>query len=410
MTDITLKLRNLHPKQMEIKHATEKRRVIVAGRRVGKTTLMADIAIEGLLAGKRVLYCAPVHDQTEAFWDEVTRLLTPLVKAGILDKNETLKRIKGEGFGRIRAKTGHRADSLRGDNGDIIIMDEYSLMDADIWDKVIAPMLLDNDGTIYFIFTPKMKNHAYKLYIKAKHDETGRWAAWNFSSHENPHLSAEALQEITADMTADAYQQEIMAQFLDGDGQVFRRVQENMTSDGKCDNPRHLHLAGVDWGKHNDYTVISVGCRDCMKELYMDRFNQIDYSFQRKRLVSAVKRFNVRGILAERNSIGEPNIEELQRAGIPMMQGDDRKPGWNATGTSKPILIETLALSLEEMAFAFLPVEVATDEMEAYEQKQSSTGKTTYNAPTGKDNHDDTVIARALAVRALTRYRSAVIA
>ena len=156
MTDITLKLRNLHPKQMEIKHATEKRRVIVAGRRVGKTTLMADIAIEGLLSGKRVLYCAPVHDQTEAFWDEVTRLLAPLVKAGILEKNETLKRIKGEGFGRIRAKTGHRADSLRGDNGDIIIMDEYSLMDADIWDKVIAPMLLDNDGTIYFIFTPKM--------------------------------------------------------------------------------------------------------------------------------------------------------------------------------------------------------------------------------------------------------------
>jgi hypothetical protein len=65
-------------------------------------------------------------------------------------------------------------------------------------------MLLDNDGDAAFIFTPKRKNHAFHLYQRAVTDDTGRWAAFHFTSFDNPHLSKDALAEITATPTGRA--------------------------------------------------------------------------------------------------------------------------------------------------------------------------------------------------------------
>src|SRR3990167_1521045 len=54
--------------------------------------------------------------------------------------------------------------------------------------------------------------HAPKMFKAAKADRSGRWAAFHFSSRENPHISAEALAEVTADMTQIAIKQEIEAE------------------------------------------------------------------------------------------------------------------------------------------------------------------------------------------------------
>ena len=40
---------------------------------------------------------------------------------------------------------------------------------------------------------------------------------------DNPHLSREALDEITGDLTDEAYRQEIMAEFLEGEGIGFSK-------------------------------------------------------------------------------------------------------------------------------------------------------------------------------------------
>ncbi|NIV32807.1 MAG: hypothetical protein GWN58_26185, partial [Anaerolineae bacterium] len=56
-----------HSKQQAIRQSKAKRRVIVAGRRGGKTTGAAILAVEGMLRGKRVLEAAPTMEQTEAF-------------------------------------------------------------------------------------------------------------------------------------------------------------------------------------------------------------------------------------------------------------------------------------------------------------------------------------------------------
>ena len=43
-------------------------------------------------------------------------------------------------------------------------------------------------------------------------DTSGRWKTFRFTSHDNPHISAQALADITWDMTRMAYRQEVEAE------------------------------------------------------------------------------------------------------------------------------------------------------------------------------------------------------
>lgn len=233
---INVKLRRPHARQCEFLDSLAKRRVIRAGRRGGKTVGMAIHAVDRFLRGRRVLYAAPTHDQVGTFWFEVTESLREGIDAGVFVKNETNKSIElPHTKQRIRAKTAWNADTLRGDFADELILDEFQLMNEDTWDTVGAPMLLDNDGNATFIYTPpslrmaarsKARNprHAAELFKRAQEDTTGRWAAFHFTSLDNPHISREALDEIAQDMTATAYAQEILAEDRDdAPGALWKR-------------------------------------------------------------------------------------------------------------------------------------------------------------------------------------------
>jgi hypothetical protein len=349
-----------------------------------------------MLNGRRVLEAAPTADQTNAFWEACKRALSVPLAANAIYKNESERIMKmPKGDGRIKTKTAWDADSLRGDYADLLILDEFSLMSPDTWDEVGAPMLLDNDGDAVFIFTPKRKNHAHTFYARARGDDSGRWAAWHFTSHDNPHLSQEALGEITADMTEDAYRQEILAEFLDNEGAVFRNIKACLNAPLYPTPEQHVghHIvAGTDWGKHQDYHATSIGCATCRVELELYRIKSADYIYQRERTKQLFRHWNVGIGLAETNAMGEPNLELLQQDGLPV-------DGFTTTATSKPPLIENLKLALEAVEWQFLDEPVATAELEAYEQKVSTTtGRSSYSAPEGV--HDDTVMARALMVRA----------
>jgi hypothetical protein len=223
-TEIPVTIRRPHAQQERFIYHRAKRKVIRAGRRGGKTVGMATLAVLGFMAGQRVLYAAPTIDQVDRFWYEVKLALDAAVQSKALYKNETEHLIERPGtLNRIRAKTAWNADTLRGDYADLLILDEYQLMSEDAWGRVGAPMLADNNGDAVFIYTPpslhsrgqtkaRDPQHAAKLYKRALADTTGRWAAFHFTSFENPYISHEALRDLTEDMTAQAYDQEIMAE------------------------------------------------------------------------------------------------------------------------------------------------------------------------------------------------------
>ena len=399
-TAVEVWLPDPHPKQAAIMDSSAKRVVINAARRAGKTTIASMVAVEKMFDGKRVLLASTTQDQADASWEKCKEWLQPVIEAGVVEKNEQRRSLTSWHGGRIRVKTASDADTLRGDHADFLVLDECALLAPDAWDKVGAPMLLDNDGDAWFISTPRRRNWFHDLYQKAVADTSGRWQAWHFTSYDNPHLSKAALDEITSDLTDEAYRQEILAEFLEGEGAVFRNIIANLTAPMNAqpaDHAGHRIVMGVDWAQKNDFTCLSVVCNECRLEVALDRFNKIDWAFQRARLDALAKRWNVAHIEAEENSIGSPNIEALQREGLPVVP-------FTTTAASKPPLIQSLALAFERSECKWLDVPAATAELHAFESKVAvNTQRISYAAPEGL--HDDTVVARALAWRAITSTR-----
>lgn len=217
-------LRPPHPKQADFIDSKSKRIIIRAGRRGGKTVGVAIKALVAFLSGKRVLYAAPTSEQTDAFWFEITIALSEAINAGAYILNKTERYIEKPGTkNRIRAKTAWDADSLRGDWADLLVFDEWQLSNEDAWEVVGAPMLMDNNGDVVFIYTPPSlrsagvskahdPRHAAKMFRKALDDTTGLWEAFHFTSMDNPHISREGLAAAIGDMSRASYLQEILAE------------------------------------------------------------------------------------------------------------------------------------------------------------------------------------------------------
>ena len=388
---LVVRLPKPHVKQAEIEDCKLKRILVNAGRRAGKTFMVSRIAINKANAGKRVLYIAPITDQTDAFWEMVCEWLAIPIAVGLVKKNEqkrTLLFLKSGG--RIQAKTGKLPDHLRGGWGDYIILDEYAYQNPIVWTKVCSPMTADTNATVMFISTPDYRNHFYLMYLKALINK--KWKVFTFSTLDNPHLSEEALDSLTEDMTDVDYRQEILAEFIPGEGSVFSVNKDDFypaepMAQVLQEHKGHRIVAGLDWGQRNDFTALSIGCATCQKEVYLTRTNKLDYIDQREILKPIIQGFDDLELLAEANSIGVPNIEQLRADGVPTNS-------FMTTNSSKANIVQQLKLSFNQRAWKWIDDATAWNELEAYEMKVTPSGNRTYNAPQGLN--DDYVLARML--------------
>lgn len=381
-----------HNKQAEIEACDKKRILINAGRRAGKTFMVSRISIRQAERGRKVLYIAPVSSQTDAYWELLCTWLQDAIAVGLVKKNETKRTLTFVMTGgRIQALTGKLPDHLRGGSGDYIILDEYAYQNEIIWTRVCAPMTADTNANVIFISTPDFRNHFYLLYLKAMQDPS--WAVFTFSTLENPHLSQEALEALTKDMTEEDYRQEILAEFLPGEGTVFRVKPEDFYKAPTLEEIHYYHkdhrlVAGLDWGQKDDFTVLSVGCSTCCREVMLRRMKEIDYPTQRDWLKIHLADIGMPvALLAEENSIGLPNIQQLRRDGIEVA-------GFTMSNSSKAGLVQGLRLAFHQGSWKWIEDKDGWLELEAYQQSRTPSGLFTYGAAAGM--HDDIVTARMI--------------
>ena len=196
-------------------------------------------------------------------------------------------------------------------------------------------------------------------------------------------------------MSERTYQEEWLAEFQDDGGTVFRNVRACILDSAPVYDPGHRYVMGVDWAQSYDYTVLVIFDATTNQMVDIDRFNQISWDVQRSRLKVMADRWKVDMILAELNSIGGPNVEALQREGLPVQ-------GFTTTSASKAELIQALALAFEQQAIGLLDYPPLIHELNRFEMERLAGGSWRYGAPQG--SHDDTVIALALAWWAALRY------
>lgn len=390
-----IKVERPHQAQQEILNAEQRFNVVSCGRRFGKTRLALIRSLAPVLSGKPVAYFAPTYKMLKEFWREAVELYKPV----IIETSTAEHRFSTVNGGSFSMWSLDSADTVRGRKYALALIDEAAMVAdlEDAWNKVIRPTLTDYEGGADFYSTPKGLNFFHTLYTRGLDPSFPEWQSFHFPTLSNPFIKEAEVNAAQEELPVNVFRQEYLAEFIQGEGVVFRNITANLYDGGDTAEQHRGHniVAGVDWGQVDDFTTISVVCEDCRRELELDRFNQIDWSFQRERLKVVFERWGISHAQVELNSIGSPNFESLCDLGLPVS-------GFTMTAQSKPQVIQSLALALEKEETKWLDDPVATRELEAYEAKRNeTTGRISYNAPTGF--HDDTVIARALANDVLNR-------
>jgi hypothetical protein len=336
--------------------------------------------------GMRCWWLSPTYQMASQVWRDLKAEIRGFHNTTI---SETERRIDFEKGGMIAIRSTHYPDNLRGEGLDYAVLDEYAFMAPTVWSQVVRPMLTERRGGATFLSTPFGRNHFWDLYQIGLDPEEHEWSSFQLPTSENPYIKPEEIEAIQRATPERIFREEYLAQFISDAGQVFRGIEEAATAPMTATPVAgRRYIAGVDWGREHDYTVIAVIDAETAQMVALDRFNRIGWELQRGRLKTLCEVWNPAVIWAEANSIGAVNIEALQADGLPV------RP-FMTTAQSKRQLIEGLALAIERRELALTPDPILLAELASYTMERLPGGGYRYSAPAG--SHDDTVIATALA-------------
>jgi len=385
---MTLLLPNLRRDQkMILKHPAETK-VLSMGRRWGKTVLGGTTSLYFASQGARVAWTVPTYKNGRPLWRWAENAVAPLRKSKQADVSRAERVVQFNGGGFLGIYSMDNENSIRGEAFHFVIVDEAARISEEAWTDAIQPTLADYGGHAILISTPNGKNWFWKEWL---HGREGRADihSWQAPTADNPNLRIRRAAELAKDRVSErTYQQEWLAQFVD-DGSIFRNVQAQATATEQPAIDGHTYVMGCDWGKYNDYTVLTVIDATTHQVVCLDRFNQIDYHLQLGRVKVLADRYQPDVIIAEKNAMGDPIIEQLfYEHGLPVQP-------FVTTNASKAKVIDALSLAFERSSLAILNHPVLIGELQAYEAQRLPGGLLRYSAPDGM--HDDCVISLALA-------------
>lgn len=214
----------LHAKQMVVYRSQARFRVVVAGRRWGKTALARILMITRAArkSKQKVWYVAPSYRMAkQIMWLD---LQDAIPKGWIRKINETTLTITLINGSRIELKGADKPDSLRGVGIHFLVLDEFQDISEETWTQVLRPTLADTRGEAIFIGTPKAYNYLYKLYKNGqdpKKVSSLEWESWQFPTITSPFIPRSEIEAARKDMDEKSFRQEFEASFETMSGRVY---------------------------------------------------------------------------------------------------------------------------------------------------------------------------------------------
>ena len=195
-------------------------RVVVAGRRFGKTFLSTAELIRAALSGdsKNCWYIAPTYKAAkEIAWGMLIQAIPPEY---ITKTNETALTLHLANGSVISLKGAEKPDNLRGRALDFCVLDEFADMRKEAWFEVIRPSLSDRKGSAIFIGTPKGRNHFYDLWTKGVDGDEG-WQSHQYTTLEGGNVEADEIIAAKQDLDERTFEQEYEARFVNYSGVIY---------------------------------------------------------------------------------------------------------------------------------------------------------------------------------------------
>jgi len=200
--------------QGEVFNCDKRFRVLVAGRRFGKSYLSCIELLRGAInrPGETYFYCAPTYRMAKDIaWKELKKLVP---KVWVQSKNETDLRLELINGSTIELKGTENAMALRGRSLAGVVLDEAAFMDRDVWAEVIRPALADKQGWALFISTPDgTASWFYDMWCFCGEQEWDDWKRWSFTTIEGGNVAPEEVEAARAQLDARTFRQEFEASF-----------------------------------------------------------------------------------------------------------------------------------------------------------------------------------------------------
>jgi len=382
-------------KQKEVLASNANEIVICAGRQGGKSILCAYVILRALLQNNMsVCLIAPTYDLTDRVRHYLKIWLAKYFPGEMRIYEKPFPRISTKWGSSLECKSAEQPDQILGKGYDLIIVDECARIDEKIYETYIVPASGTKLGKYFFISTPRGRNWFWKAWRKAKENN----GAFYWTSLDNPNFTKEKWEQEEKRLPEMVFRQEYKAEFLE-DFVVFKGFEKCIKTYEfpQKYNPDHLYFIGIDLGKYDCFTAISVIDRMTNQEVAHYRF-QGDWAFQKERIISIADEYPNSIIWVDTTSItsGDVYVDELANTGYNVN-------GYKIqTNLSKKQLIEKLVVLIQNQSVFFPDDKIGTEdsqeantECRAYEFEMSPSGNIIYRPPQGE--YDDCVMARALA-------------
>lgn len=266
----------LSAKQELVVNSTARWRVVVAGRRTGKTFLaMRELARFARHPNSVVWYLTNSRQQAKTLvWAKLKKKLKNL--NWIAHTNESELSITLVNGSTICLKSAEQGDNLRGESLNFLCIDEFCDIDLDeVFFQILRPALSDKRGHCLFLGTPKATNQTAKdLFDNAltKRD----WESFTYTTLEGGFVDSDEIDAARQDLAPKVFKQEYEASWEVFAGVIFGEFGDHNIQEVRKPTSTEPVYIGMDFNVSPASAVIGRAVKDGIEiydEIYIDNSN-----------------------------------------------------------------------------------------------------------------------------------------
>ena len=389
---VEVKLHKRHPGQIAIAQHPARFRVVMCGRRWGKSACGIREACDYAIAGKPVGWFAPSYKLALEAWRELVDRLSPITSR----MSEQDKRIELVTGGVIEVWTLDTPDPARGRKYALVVIDEAGITRdlLEVWQSAIRPTLVDLAGRALIMGTPKGRRHGFVVLFNRGLGEDKDWMSFRASTLENPYIPASEVEAARKELPPEIFAQEFEGIPTDDGANPFglEAIKESVGEVGNGE----VVVYGVDLARSLDFTVV-VGMDAYRRVVTLDRW-QAPWAVTKTKVQKIV---GATPVVADATGVGDAIVSDLQMMGVNVS-------GHIFTQSSKLRLMQRLVAAFQGKELVLPNTEQdrwLVAELETFEFTYTATG-VRYEAPSGF--HDDGVMALGLAWHGWDRVQGVV--
>lgn len=325
----------LWPHQLEMAMCPARRRIVCAGRQVGKSEEQAIEALwqSATKPGSFTLIISAGETASLRLLERIAVLASnsPLLASSVVDDNKT--EITFSNGSRIRSVPASQ-QQIRGWSVDLLIIDEAGFVSPEIW-RAAEPAIIARPGSRIILSSSPWGgiDHFFRqLWNLGMNAQDEKYASFHWPSSISPLISDTDLEEIREREAPHYFNREYLAEWTDESGAYFTTEEiDSAVADYQMVKPqesrgRYTVIGGIDWGMSRDANAVvylaACGDTNLNREKFgdtpvffvpwLEAHHRMPYAEFIDRLVDNARYFAINRYVSETNGVGQFPTQALQ--------------------------------------------------------------------------------------------------